>query len=949
MTQSPSAFGPSGSKGTSSRVLHAGLRLSVVLLACCAMAACGFFRSVDQQVARARSHFEAGQYRSAMAEVKTALEREPQHAQARLLLAQLSLWLGDLDAAEDELARARDAGVPAQDASELHYELLLARGRYDELLASLANEHALAPPKSLLFEARAHEGRKDAVAERRALEQALKAAPEDPGVLLQMARLDAESGELKRALEITAKVAQPPLMQARALQLRGLIFRSRGEHSESRDALSRAYDIGRKYLPVPEQVTLLIALTDANLALNDAEGARKTVERLATWAPTSVATYYLRARVALLKNDPVTAVAECQRALQVSPHHAPSEMLLAVAHLSHGSFEQAEGVLNGVLSSDPGNVAATKLLAQVYLGRGQPEQARRLLSGLAERSQSDAQIDWLMGAALLQSGDADGLSALERGQTAAPNDLGKRVDLAYAYIVSGVPAKAIPLLKTVPAGAPQSARAQSLMVMASVSGKSPQDASHEIDGLVAADPGNAALLTAAGAQLARMGEARKSKDLLERALRLDPGAVGARWTLAQLAARAQDVQRAEELLRAILTIDPANQLAHLGLAELAWRRGDRAQAQDWLEKAVGKNPAAVEPRLRLAQIAFVAGDAPRGKNLLDQAIRISTDRGGVLNAAAQVLSQAGFVEEALARYKEATAAGAAEGSLNAARLYEETGRIDEGRQLLEAALADRPDWREATRLLLELDARNGRVDQALARVRSMTELSPAASLEYQGDVYVWARHYPNALGAYEDAQRKQPSAALAMKMFNVQRAAGAPSPQLSLLEWLQNSPADADVRRLLAAHYESTGRQADAAAEYEKLLATGRIDPVSLNNLAWILQSRGDARAVALAKRAYDAAPQIPAIADTYGWILVQTDKVRDGIVVLERALAGASANPDIQYHVAAAYVKSGQAARGAEILREVLQAHEKFASRQEAEQLMQSLSTGAGGDIPKT
>jgi len=67
---------------------------------------------------------------------------------------------------------------------------------------------------------------------------------------------------------------------------------------------------------------------------------------------------------------------------------------------------------------------------------------------------------------------------------------------------------------------------------------------------------------------------------------------------------------------------------------------------------------------------------------------------------------------------------------------------------------------------------------------------------------------------------------------------------------------------------------------------------------------------------------------------------------MLERALASAPANPDIQYHVAAAYVKSGQSARGAELLRDVLRSHEKFASRQEAERLESSLAnaTPPGG-----
>jgi putative PEP-CTERM system TPR-repeat lipoprotein len=918
------------------------LRPLLALLLTVALAACSAFSSADKTVARARSHFEDGQFRSAMAEVKTALARDPQHAEGRLLLAELSLWLGDLEGSENELSRALAAGLPAARASNLHYELLLARNRNDEVLASLAADKSLQPAKRMLFEARAHEGRKDYTAERQVLDAALAAQPTDPELLLQSARLDVMNGELQRALLRTEQITQPPVMQARALQIRGLIQRARGEHAQARDALERAYATGRKQLSIAEQMAMLVALAETNLALDDPEAARKAVDELAKLVPESVATHYLRARVALAKNDPVMAVAECQRALLVYPDHKPSGLLLAVAHLSHGSYEQAEAVLDRLVSSDPTNLAAAKLLAQVHLGRHEPEEARRVLSTIAETSRADTELDWLMGTALLQSGDLAGLAALERSLAGAP-DPAKRLDLAGAYIAANMPAKAVELLKAVPHDSPQSARAQQLVLLASVAGKKPQDASKEIDRLVAADPNDAGLVAAAGAQLAAMGETQKGRELLERALQLDPKAVAPRWTLAQLAARAQEYDRAEQLLQQILALEPANQRAHVGLSELAWRKGDRAGAQKWLEQAVSANPGAVEPRLRLAQLAFVTGDAPRGKSLLDQAIGVSSDRKTAVHAAGRVLARAGFVEEALARYKEAAAAGVPQATLDAAQLYLENSRRDDARQLLEAALVEKPEWREASRMLADIEARDGHLDQALARVRTPSEQVSRAKLrESEGDVYALGKRWPEAVAAYEDAQRLEANAAIAVKVFTARRAAGAATPERALTEWLRASPEDADVRRVLAAYYETSGRSGEAIAEYEKLLAADRIDPASLNNLAWLLHDRGDARAVTLAKRAYDAAPQLSEIADTYGWILVQTDKVSEGTAVLERALAGAPANPDIQYHVAAAYVKSGQSARGAELLRGVLQSHEKFASRQDAERLESSLASAA-------
>ena len=102
-------------------------------------------------------------------------------------------------------------------------------------------------------------------------------------------------------------------------------------------------------------------------------------------------------------------------------------------------------------------------------------------------------------------------------------------------------------------------------------------------------------------------------------------------------------------------------------------------------------------------------------------------------------------------------------------------------------------------------------------------------------------------------------------------------------------------------------------------------------------------RALDLAQRAYAAAPGYPEISDTYGWILVRMDRITEGLPVLEQALAKAPANPDVQYHAAFAYVKTGQPQRAAELLRKALATSQPFASREAAERLLKSVASASG------
>jgi putative PEP-CTERM system TPR-repeat lipoprotein len=394
------------------------------------------------------------------------------------------------------------------------------------------------------------------------------------------------------------------------------------------------------------------------------------------------------------------------------------------------------------------------------------------------------------------------------------------------------------------------------------------------------------------------------------------------------------------LLLEIVKLDRGHQAARVALAEIAWSSGDRAGARTWLEEAISADPAAVDARLRLAQIAFVEADNARARGLLEQAISAASDKPGVLTAVGKVLAQAGLTDDAFARFREASASGARDATLAAARLHLDLDQRAQARELIESALPRQGAWREAERLLVTIDARDGQVEKAFSRAKAlMPDASPDALQTLHGDLQMMAGKTDEAIADYEHAQRRQPSSELAIRIFNARRAAGAKPAETSLVQWLERSPDDAHVRRVLAAYYEVSGDQQLAIVQYERLLAADQTDPITLNNLAWSLHARKDPRAVQLAERAYAAAPHLAEIGDTYGWILVQMDKVAEGLAVLDKALAMAPANPEIQYHVAVAHSKSGKSERARELLRQALQSKSKFASRADAESLLQTLS----------
>lgn len=929
-----------------SRIMRSGVHVrrllswpALALAAGLVLSGCDAWVSVPTRLERAQKHLDQANYRAAMTDLKTALQDQPDNVTGRILLARLSLQLGDIQSADKELERAIAAGATPEQVSEIQYRTLLAQQRFDELAKRLSQPTAPANRRAL-YQSRLQSAQGKPAEAEQTLKVALEATPDDADLLLEQAQLAAARGDFQPAMDLPERISNSPAAKTRAQMLRGSIRLARGQYREALDELLKAQESGRTVLSIPEKLTLATYTTEAHLALEDPDAAGKSLAMLDQWAPEVATTHYLHARIAMLKRDPATVVTESQKALRADPQNLQAQLLLAAAHLGQGSLEQAEETLERLLASQD-NVAARKLLAQVHLARGQPQRAQAVLGSAMAGADRDPQLDWLMGAALLQSGSgASALQHMERGIAALPASADRQVDLASAYLAARMPAKAIEILRAIPPDSPLAPRAKGLLVLATAAGKSPEEARRQIDELVAKSGDDAALLTAAGTYFAGIGEVGRSRALLERATKQDPKNANAHIALAGLFVRMRDLASADAQLRQVLRSDASNQAARLGLSELAWAQGEKDQARKWLEEAISVDPSAVEARLRLAQMAFIGGDANRGRDLLNQAVDVAEDSKDALNGAGKVLARAGLSDEALTKFRAAGAAGLPEGDLNAARLHLDLNRPDEARKVLESALARNPKWSEASQLLIQVDARTGRIDKALARVReSAADAPPGVLSELEGDVYTFAGKSTQAMTAYEDAQRKRPSSAVAVKLFQARRAAKATSVEASLTQWLQRSPGDSEVRKLLAGYYVATARGDQAIAEYERLVAQPPADPALLNNLAWLLHEKGDPRALDLAKQAHAAAPKIAEIADTYGWILVERNQAAAGLAVLQAALAGAPGNPDIQYHLAAAYAKSGQQRKAVELLRESLESGEAFRSRAAAESLLSSMN----------
>jgi len=325
-------------------------------------------------LAAARAFERGGDLGAAVAALKAALREDPENAEARWRLGQLYLALGDGNAAEKELGRARALGHQG-----LEVALALLRGkllgrRYTEaLVEAISIAPSTAQSLFLLGEANLGLGQIEKAEE--AYREALERDPPHREAWLGLARaalardaLEAASDMLEGAREALGASVEPALLTGE-LRLR------EGRPAEARAAFEEALALD------PEHPEGRLGVARALLAAGRPEAAVEHLQAVRRVVGKRPVIAYLEAIAAWLGGDLQAAATALRRALEEAPRHLDALFLLASIKHGEGDYSQAERLATRLLESDPEDRGARKLLASAYVELGTPQQAIDTLVG----------------------------------------------------------------------------------------------------------------------------------------------------------------------------------------------------------------------------------------------------------------------------------------------------------------------------------------------------------------------------------------------------------------------------------------------------------------------------------------------------------------------------------------------------------------------------------------
>jgi putative PEP-CTERM system TPR-repeat lipoprotein len=905
------------------------------------VSACDALISTQQRIDRASAALDTGNLGRAAIELQKAAKSEPQNPKVRFLLAQLALAAGDPNAAKDYLDRAIAGGITDPLVPSMRVETLLMGNQPQALIDAItANQIVLPEPARSVALARAalEAGKPDQALT--TLQPVLSSDPKSIEVRVVRAQALAQKGDLDGALAQAKEVVADAPEAYEGQQIEGRVLLALGQSAAAEAALDSAL----KHLPpgvnLPTQGFLLAALTEAQLAQKKLTEAAATYQKLAQRLPEAQATRLLGGRIKLARGDAKGAVSDLQKLTTDYPDFTEAQVALGAAEMTQGSLEQAQQELSQVVHAAPDNVEARKLLAQVQLQLQRPGDAAQSLT--VGPAAGDPQLYSLLGQARVQNGEAGAaINTLERGVRSNPADVALKVQLAQAYLAAGRTRDVLTLTADDKLVDP---RLDMLRIDAMALERGADAARAEVERLLAARPKNVSTLNFAAAYYASQNEPTRARSLLQTALSIAPHDVSTLVNSARLSLAGGDAHTAEAQLRSALAADERSVEARTSLAGVLARNGAVNDAVKLVQTGIdqAKSPDdVVALQFALARVQLLAGKTTDASALLDKLVAAHPDRADVANEAGLLLLAARQPEGALKQFKSAVgvAASNAEYVYNVGRTQLALKQPADARDSFERAAQLRAEWLPPVAALAVLDLREKGVDAALTRVNGVLakRAGDANVMLLKGDVQAAAGRFADAVETYGQVQKVHPSTDVVLKLYQARVGAHQADPEQPLVAWLPSHPRDARVHAALGEYYLATGKLAQSTPQLEAATAQAPDDVSSLNNLAWAYQQLKDARAQAVAEKAYQLAPNSPEITDTYGWILVQAHATDRALPLLEKA-SRAATDPTIQYHYAVALVDAKRPKEARDVLTKALAGKSNFAGRGDAEQLLGQL-----------
>lgn len=917
---------------------HAAIAAAMLLLAGCSG------QNEAEQLAAARGFLQKNDTKAAVIQLKSVLQEHPQSAEARFLLGKSLLAQGDAAGAEIELRRAEELRHPADAVAPVMARVLLAKGEYFKLVSQFGSVELADPAAASELQitlAAAHAAQRQFDEAHKALDQALRLAPQSVPAQLALLRLKTAEGDAQGALQLSGALTEKLPGEYEAWLAHGdLLLQVQRDRDGAAAAYAKALTLRAD---LPQAHAALIAL---QLARQDLQAARAQLEAMKKALPKHPQTRLLEAQLAYTGGDYKQARTLVQAVLQAAPENVLALHLAGVTELKLGATPQAENYLAAALKHAPGYVPSRRALAQLYLQTRQPAKALQALKPLLEAESPDPAVLSAAAQAHLQAGDTQAADQLfARVAQLKPTDAKVRAALALSQAGRNGGDAALGELQSI-AAEDKGTAVDMALISARLSRKDFDGALKAIAALQAKQPASPIPANLRGRVLLARRDLAAARQAFDEAVAKDGKYLPAVASLAALDLVEKKPEAARARFDALLKADPRNAQAMLALAEVKARTGATPQeVARQIAEAVSADPSDAAARLALIEHHLARRD-------YKQALAAAQAADAALPNQVELLDRLGRVQLALGDQQQALTAfnkivslraesplgplGLAEVQL-ARKDFEAASR--HAKRALELAPRSLPVIRTAITVALQAK----QPQQALALTRTLQSQRPDDASGYllEGEVEASQQHWDAAIAAFRKATTKPSPAQSPVRLHQALLQAGKSAEAAKFADaWLAGHPKDALFVYHLGDLALGQGDLALAEKRYQDVLKLQPEHALALNNIAWLMTRQKRPGAAALAERAVKAAPGEPALVDTLATALAAENQLPRALQLQKELVAQSPEVPVFRLNLAKLQLQAGDKAAARVELERLNKLGQDFAGRSELAPLLKS----AGG-----
>lgn len=872
-----------------------------------------------EHFADAQKFLQQQNYNSAVIELKSAIQQEPDNKEYRLALGKVYSKSGDLAAASKEFERAIELGVEKDLVVADLFRSYFGSRDFKSILSKFVDDASITPAKHDYLDLYRGLVEGDSEESTKAVEifQRLSQQQRNPDVAtFAQAALQTNDKNYPTAIATLGKITDASLLYADAL-----LFKARLQQNSGDD--KAAIDTFKLYIPLmPRDFSAQIMLTQSLVTTEQFDDAEKELTVILKNFPEQPFANFLKAVVLYERKDFTGAKEHAERSLNNGFKENRVRLLAALSAINLQLESQALAHLDAIKDSLSAMPDLEALYASLLLKAGRADEVNKNLL-----AKDPATLDYRVIA-------ATSYQLVKQGSTAAARDLikkyestGKADNAAVSMLaavklgVEGLEQQGLKELEQALKTDPTADNTRVVLAQNYIRNREFDKANALADKWLE-DPKQALLGYNLKGYIALLQNDNKAAtELLAKAQQSSANNPFTLMLQAMVAAREEQLPKTAELLKKAIEVDNNYLPALSQYYAVSKTLKNTADAVKTTETLLAKSPDNADLRILMGSI-YLSEDKPQAaidvltaSNMKAQAKpqlywALLLNAHALLNNAQQVV--------AVSREWVAASPESADAELSLASALAGTGEYKKAIEIIDKYLKKVPNQPKLLRSKASYQADSGDFAGALQTIELLDgDLKEAAETLYiKGRLLAASGQTTKAIETLEQSYQKSPNPAVIAALADMTAAFRSPKQAAELIKAHIAKHGENASLQTLYANYTLSEKPAEAVQIYEKALDENSRDFVALNNHAWLLseQNKLDEAATQI-RRALKIAPDHPDVLDTYGKILLRQKKYREAEEAFEKSLTIRPKHPEVQLHYAEALLLTDQRNKAMAIL----------------------------------